>query len=612
MFKANQLLNLNTVKNKRDVFDNIAKLVCDMHEQVKADDIVGKLLVREAQSSTAFENGIAIPHALVENLPSPLLVIAKFNPITWPAMDGKETDFAICILVNEQSSQEHLKILSTLAGKLIDENFVNTLKTSDGNQLELILEELTTNKTTKQTQKDKDEVGKQSYVAITACPTGIAHTFMAAENLQKVAASLGYTIAVETHGQNGPENVLTVEQIKAAKAVIVAADVQVDLSRFNDKHLLKTNVQSGVHADEQLFKLANEAPIYKASTKIEDSNNEFSVYKSLMNGVTHMLPFVVAGGILTALRFLFGTEADIAAGVSPLIENIALGTFFGDIGGLLFSMMLPALAAYIAFSIGARQALMPGFLAGLMASSNGSGFLGAILGGFLAGYIAHLFVKKIPLLPRSLHGSASILFIPVLSAVVIGAIMAVLTLPVSALNNGLIDGLTALEDFSPLLLGAVIGAMMASDMGGPINKAAYVTGTLLLVEGNQTFMAAVMAGGMVPPLSIALANVINRNLFTDDEKEAAKTNWVMGLAFITEGAIPFAAKNPLRVIPALIAGSSVAGALTMIFNITLPAPHGGIFVFPLVNSPFLYIVAIGVGTVVGALVLNILLIKQNK
>ncbi len=329
--------------------------------------------------------------------------------------------------------------------------------------------------------------------------------------------------------------------------------------------------------------------MFETSGEVSEEEEGFSVYKSLMSGVTHMLPFVVAGGILIALRFVFGTEADMEAGVMPIIKAIPLGTFFGNIGNILFAMMLPVLGAYIAKSIGGRQGLMPGFLAGMLASSDGSGFLGAILGGFLAGYIAHKLVRGSFKLPRSLQGSATILFIPVICAIIIGAIMTVLAVPVGALNTSLTNGLQALEDFSPILLGAVIGAMMAADMGGPINKAAYVTGTLLLASGNQTFMAAVMAGGMTPPLIIAAANQINRNLFTGDEKEAAKTNWILGMAFITEGAIPFAAKNPLKVIPALVVGSAVSGALTMVFRVALPAPHGGIFVFPLVNNPLLYV-----------------------
>lgn len=610
MFNKSQLLIMEQVNSKIDVFSQIADFVASNQSAVNKEDIIGKLLVREGQTSTGFENGIAIPHAVVEGLSEPMVVIARFNPIMWPSMDGNATDLAICILVNSESSNQHLKILANLAGKLIDDKFRNTLKTASGEQLESIFDQIEVEINSEpQTTVNSEQ---PLIVAITACPTGIAHTFMAAENLVKVGTELGYQVVVETHGQNGPESVLTKKQIEQAEAVIIAADVKVDLSRFNGKKLLKTNVANGVHADQQLFTQALDSAQYTTTDVAHEESDEFSFYRSLMSGVTHMLPFVVAGGILIALRFVFGTEGDIAAGVMPLIENLTLGTFFGDIGGILFGLMLPVLAAYIAYSIGDRQGLMPGFLAGMLASTNGSGFLGAILGGFLAGYVAHILVKNSFKLPRSLQGSATILFIPVLAAIAIGGLMQLLAMPVGALNTWLTTSLQALQNFSPLLLGAIIGAMMAADMGGPINKAAYVTGTLLLAEGNQTFMAAVMAGGMTPPLIIALANQLNRKLFTSEEKEAAKTNWILGLAFITEGAIPFAAKNPLKVIPALVVGSAVSSALTMVFKITLPAPHGGLFVFPLVNSPLLYIAAIAIGTVVGAIALMALLTKKGK
>ncbi|WOO86461.1 fructose-specific PTS transporter subunit EIIC [Mollicutes bacterium LVI A0039] len=607
MFKKNQLIILEQIQSKIEVFNEIASYVKATNPDVSVEDIVGKLLVREGQVSTGFEKGIAIPHAQITGLTEPMIIVARFNPIQWPSMDGGTTDLAICILVNEDSPAEHLKILSTIAGKLVDDSFSNSLKSANGEELEALL-----NIEVEEAKDAPQSSGKRPlFVAITACPTGIAHTFMAAESLIKAGDKLGYDVLVETHGQNGPETVLTKEQIARAEAVIIAADVKVELGRFNGKKLLKTNVAAGVHADAELFEQALKSAEHTATAVVEE-DEEFSVYKSLMSGVTHMLPFVVAGGILIALRFMFGTEGDIAAGVMPLVENLALGTFFGEIGGILFGMMLPVLGAYIAYSIGGRQGLMPGFLAGMLASSNGSGFLGAILGGFLAGYLAHTLVKQSFKLPKSLQGSATILFIPLIGAILVGAIMLILAVPVGALNTALTNGLQALENFSPLLLGAVIGAMMAIDMGGPINKAAYVTGTLLLADGNQTFMAAVMAGGMTPPLIIALANQIKHSIFTVEEREAAKTNWILGLAFITEGAIPFAAKNPLKVIPALIAGSAVSGALTMLFKITLPAPHGGLFVFPLVNSPLMYLVAIAVGTVVGAIVLVALLSKKGE
>lgn len=610
MFKESQLLKLDNINSKMEVFEYIANFVASIDSKVSTDDIIGKLLVREGQSTTGFENGIAIPHAVVAGLSEPMIILARFHPISWPSMDGNPTDLAICILVNDSSSDTHLKVLGNIAGKLIDSDFRSTLKTADSSQIYNLFKQVESEIT--ETKEVTVEADKPLFVAITACPTGIAHTFMARDNLIKVGEKLGYQVLVETHGQNGPESRLTKEQIAEAEAVIIAADVKVDLSRFGGKKLLKTNVARGVHADNQIFDDARNSVEYQSNSEVTIDKDEFSFYKSIMSGVTHMLPFVVAGGILIALRFVFGTEDDIAAGVMPLIQILPLGTFFGNIGGILFGMMLPVLGAYIAFSVGGRQGLMPGFLAGMLASSDGSGFLGAILGGFLAGFIANVLVKKSLKLPKSLQGSTTILFIPVFAAIIISAIMQTLAIPVGALNSGLTNGLQSLENFSPILLGAIVGAMMAADMGGPINKAAYVTGTLLLAEGNQTFVAAVMAGGMTPPLVIALANVLSKNLFTAEEKEAAKTNWILGLAFITEGAIPFAAKNPLKVIPALIVGSAVAGALTMTFKISLPAPHGGLFVFPLVNSPLLYLIAIAVGTVVGAFTLIALLTRKEK
>lgn len=324
-----------------------------------------------------------------------------------------------------------------------------------------------------------------------------------------------------------------------------------------------------------------------------------------MTGIAHMLPFTIAGGIFVALSFFFGTQANLEAGLVPVIEALQLGQFFGDIGGLLFSMMLPFLAGYIAFSIGNRAAIMPGVLAGILATSNGSGFLGAILGGFIAGYAARFLFNKMKSIPKSIQGSYQILFMPILLATFIGVFMLIFGVPIAFINISMQNILVALQDFSPILLGAVIGAMMAADMGGPINKAAYVTGTLLLAEGNQAFMAAVMAGGMVPPLALAISTLFHKKLYTNEELEMGKTNWVLGFSFITEGAIPFAAADPKRVIPALMIGSAVAGVLTMALGILLPAPHGGIFVLPLVNDPIVYVLCILAGSVVGAVFLSI-------
>ncbi len=609
MITKELVFELKGLNNKEEVFAKLADEYSKLGLINDREALITDLKNREAQSTTGFENGIAIPHTQAD-VSAPLISVSRIEPLDWPALDGGKTDLIINIIVPMSAGSEHLRILSKLSAKLMDEEFVKQLKTAQAEQVVALINGIDNE------QKENIAVDdtKELYLAVTGCPTGIAHTYMAAENIEKVGTALGYQMKVETRGQSGVDNELTTEEIKQAKGIIVAADVKVPVERFAGKKVIQVPVKRGLKDVETLFAEVDNAPIFVASKdeQATDDNEEFSAYKSLMNGVTHMLPFVVVGGILTALRFLFGTPDDIAAGVEPLIHIESLGIFFGNIGGILFSMMLPILAAYIAMSIGNRPGLMLGFLAGLMASTNGSGFLGAILGGFIAGFIARELTKYSKKLPKSLQGSAAILFAPLCGAIILGLFMTIFAVPVAMLNNGLINGLQALEDFNPILLGAVVGAMMAVDMGGPVNKAAYVTGTLLLAEGNQTFMAAVMAGGMVPPLAIAIATTINKSLFTEEEREAGKTNYVMGLSFVTEGAIPFAAKNPKKVIPALMLGSAVGGAMTMLFGITLPAPHGGIFVMPLVNSPLLYLIAIIVGSIIGALALSYNLKRGTK
>lgn len=589
------------LKSKEEIFSFIASEI-KKENNILEKEIVNGFLNREDQSSTGFENGFAIPHTKVKGLKESNLFIIRDLSLDWPSMDGNKTEVAIAILVGEESGDEHLKILSTLARKLMNEDFQELIK--KGNEKEII-KELSIEEENKEISKAKELI-----IGVTACTTGIAHTYMAAESLEKKAQELGYEVKIETRGQSGVSNELTKEDIKRAKGVIIAVDVDVPLSRFNGKKLIEVKVKDGIHKAEELINKVDEADLYVSNKKDEEKNEEVSLYKALMNGVTYMLPFVVVGGIFTALRFLFGTEGDIAAGVQPIIENLAIGNFFGNIGGILFSMMLPVLAGYIAYAIGNRAALMPGFLAGLMASNQGSGFLGALVGGFLAGYIAKYLFSLLKKVPKSLQGSYQILFLPILGALLIGIFMMIFGIPIKFINETLTNTLVAIEGFSPLLLGFIIGAMMASDMGGPINKAAYVTGTLLLAEGNQTFMAAVMAGGMVPPLAIALSTVIYKNKYSDDEKEAGKTNWIMGLSFVTEGAIPFAAANPKRVIPALMIASGIASSLSMLFKVSLPAPHGGIFVFPLITHVWLYVLSIVIGTIVGAILLGIF--KEEK
>ncbi len=606
LFKEELIFEFEKISSKEELFIKLAEEYEKLGLIVDKEELINELVNREKVSSTGFENGIAIPHAQI-NCKKPFISISKINQIAWPSIDGKMTELVVTIVVPKGADSEHLNILSSISRKLIDKNFVNHLKHETKEEVvDLILSEtkvLSTNQP------------KLKFLAVTGCPTGIAHTYMAAENLENTAKKLGYSIKVETQGQSGTENGLTVDEIKNCDGIIIAADVKVEINRFAGKKVIQVPVTRALKNAEQLFNEVQNAQEFRGSetnesdVKIDIGTNDFSIYKSLMNGVTHMLPFVVAGGILIALRFLFGTPDDITAGVEPLIHIEKLGTFFGEIGGLLFGMMLPILGAYIAISIGNRPGLMLGFLSGMLANSNGSGFLGAILGGFCAGFLAKFLTQKARVLPKSLQGSATVLFTPLLGAIIMGIIMTLFGYPVSWLNELLINSLQQLENFNPILLGVIIGIMMASDMGGPINKAAYVTGTLLLAEGNQTFMAAVMAGGMTPPLVIALATTLNKDLYLQNELNAGRTNYIMGLSFITEGAIPFAAKNPKKFMPPMIIGAAIASALTMVFKITLPAPHGGIFVFPLVNNPFMYLFSILIGSLVGAVILNIILKK---
>ena len=461
-------------------------------------------------------------------------------------------------------------------------------------------------------------------IAVTGCPTGIAHTFMAAEKIERTAKEAGYEIKVETRGQAGVENELNQEDMNEAIGVIIAADVDVDIERFAGLRVLKVPVKDGIKRPLELLEqiASGDVPLMQGNSskssdgiRTKDTKGQF-IYKSLMSGVSAMLPFTIVGGLFIALRFVFGTEADIAAGVTPIIENLQLGNFFMELGGILFGLMIPVLAAYIAFSIGKKQALLFGFIAGMVAVATGSGFIGAIIGGFAAGFISLGLLKLVTKMPESLQGASTILFMPFLGSIAIGVFMYLVGGPMSFINTGFSDFLIVVQGFNPVVFGAIIGVMMASDLGGPINKAAYVTATLLLAENgasieNQQFMAAVMAGGMVPPIAIAISALISKNKYTKEERELAPSNFILGLSFISEGAIPYAAGDPLRVIPSLMIGSAVASALTMYFGITLPAPHGGIFVFPLVNEPLMYLLAIAIGSIVGAVALT-LLKKENK
>ncbi|MGL4796510.1 MAG: PTS fructose transporter subunit IIC, partial [Paraclostridium sp.] len=449
-------------------------------------------------------------------------------------------------------------------------------------------------------------------LAVTACPTGIAHTFMAAESLNKMADKMDVSIKVETNGSSGAKNILTKEEIENANCIIVAADKKVDMARFNGKKVIITKVANGIHKAEELINKAvdGDAPVYNhvgGGNDTEEASDETTfrkVYKHLMNGVSNMLPFVVSGGILIALAFLLD---DYAINPANFGSNTPIAAFLKSIGDVAFGFMLPVLAGYIAYSIADRPALVVGFVGGMLANTGGSGFLGALLAGFIAGYLVLGLKKLFSFLPESLDGIKPVLLFPLFGTLFMGIIMTFIVIPpVAALNELVINFLNSLGTSSKLLLGIVLGGMMAVDMGGPINKAAYVFGVASLDAGQYEIMAAVMAGGMVPPLAIALATTFFKNRFTKEQRDSGKVNYVMGLSFITEGAIPFAAADPLKVIPACVAGSAIAGALSMMFNVTLRAPHGGIFVVPVVGNPIAYLGAIIAGSLVGMVLLAIL------
>lgn len=603
---------------------------------------VERLLAREAQSTTGIGDEIAIPHAQHESISEAAIVFGRSQEgIDWNSFDGQPVKLIFMIAAPEGGGETHLKALAQLSKVLMNENAKAAFLSAETPEEILAIihkyeekpaEELHEQDETAEKETATPEESDRYIVAVTACPTGIAHTYMAEERLKKAAANVGIEIKVETNGQSGIENRLTAEDIDRADAVIVAADKQVAMARFNGKPLINVPVADGVNKADELIErvLSGELAIYRA-THSEEAAQESSedetlgrrAYKHLMNGVSHMLPFVVAGGILIAISFFWGlTSADPSASdYSPIAQ--ALNT----IGGLSFAMMLPVLAGFIGQSIADRIGLVIGFMGGVFANpanfaafgqagifenSVSSGFLGALIAGFLSGAIVKLLEKAFAWLPKSLNGIKSIFLYPVLGVLIMGALMLfVINGPMGAVMNGLVGLLNSIPSSMSIVLGFVVAAMMSIDMGGPINKAAYVTGTALVTAGagaGSNVMAAVMVGGMVPPLAIGLAATIQKNLWTEEERSSAYVNYVMGAAFITEGAIPFAAKDPLHVIPPLALGSGVAGALSMFFGCVSYVPHGGIFAIIAngVTNPLMYLLSWAIGGIVGAILLNIM------
>ena len=615
------------VKDKQDAIAHLADLMEKGGNLKDKAQYLKDVRAREAGGTTGLGDGIATPHAKSKGVKAPGLAAMTIpEGIDFESMDGNPARLFFAIAAPDTGADDHLAILSKLATMIMDPDFKEALIAAKTKKEFLqLIDDKEDGKFQAPASASSGPVSTADHIqilAVTACPTGIAHTFMAAESLEQHAKKRGISIKVETNGSGGAKNVLTAEEIAKADGIIVAADKNVAMARFDGKPVVITKVADGINKADELIDraLSGSAPIYHA--KAGDSAGEAGggggqneslgrqIYKHLMNGVSHMLPFVVGGGILIAVAFLIdGMMVDLNS--LPPEERGNFGSinpiakFFKDVGGASFGFMLPVLSGFIAMSIADRPGLAAGFVGGALSGSNGSGFLGALLAGFLAGFIVNWLKSFLSFLPQALEGTKPILLYPLLGILTIGFVCQIIIgPPVAGVNEWLIDTLKNMDPSAKLMIGALVGGMMAIDMGGPINKAAYVTGTGLLAGGEYGVMAAVMAGGMVPPLAIALCTLFFKSKFTKQEQSTAPTNIVMGLSFITEGAIPFAAGDPLHVIPACAIGSAIAGALTMMFECTLMAPHGGIFVVPTIGNAGMYIVSILVGAVIGAVILG--------
>ena len=603
------ILDLQSVEKEAILDELIDKLYLanrlNDKERFKKD-----IFKRESEGTTGIGDGIAIPHAKTKAVNTPSIAFGRtIDGVDFDSLDGEQTKLFFMIAASEGADDDHLETLSKLATFLMDKNFSKNLLAA--NSKEEIIEIIDRKENEEESKVAKKEtikdVKKDKILAVTACPTGIAHTYMAADALKQKAEVMGIDIEVETNGSTGVKNELTPEDIREAKAIIISADTNVYMDRFDGKRVIQTPVAEAIKNPEQLIKRAldGEGEIYKSKGGSSSASKKGgkSIYNNLMNGVSNMLPFVVGGGILIALSFLFDFSN---AGGGDYGSGNSIAEFFNTLGGTAFSFMLPILAGYIAVSIGDRPALAPGFIGGALAANGNAGFLGALVAGFLAGYVVVGLRKVFDKLPDSLEGIKPVLLFPLFGILIVGFIMNFIVVPpLELLNTGMNSFLNTLGGSNKVILGLILGGMMAVDMGGPVNKAAYVFGVASVAEGNGHIMAAVMAGGMVPPLGIALATTFFKDKFTLAERDAGKTNYIMGLSFITEGAIPFAAADPKTVIPSVIIGSAVAGGLSELFGASSPAPHGGIFVFPVVSNWLLYLVAILIGSIVTAVLLKI-------
>lgn len=604
-------------KNKADVIDELIGIL-DKAGKLNDREIFKKeILKREAQSSTGLEEGIAIPHAKTAavKVPSIAIGISK-EGLDYESLDGEVSRLFFMIAAAEGADDTHIELLSKLSTILLEDEVREVLLHAKSKEevIQMLEDEMAKEEEEESFLKPEISQDFPEVLAVTACPTGIAHTYMAADSLRKKAEEMGVNIKVETNGSTGVKYELTAEEIKAAKGIIVAADKNVEMERFAGKHVEIVPVKEGIKNPQKLIQnaLQQKAPIYQSTAKTASlgsaKKERTGFYKHLMSGVSNMLPFVVGGGILIAICFMFGIKAFDPN--DPSYHPFA--KLVNDIGGgNAFFLMIPVLAGFIGMSIADRPGFAPAMVGGLIAMNNGGGFLGGLIGGFLGGY-SIVFLKKVfAKLPESLEGIKPVLLYPLFGMFITGSIMyQVIVGPIATINNGLTGFLNNLGTGNLVLLGIVLAVMMSTDMGGPINKAAFTFGIATIAAGNYAPHAAVMAGGMVPPLGIALATTLFQNKFTEDERTAGKTCYILGLSFITEGAIPFAASDPIRVIPSCMVGAGIAGALTMLFGVQLPAPHGGIFVIPVVTHSVQYLLAIGIGSLVTAVLLGIL--KKSK
>ena len=635
---AAESINLNgTPAGKTEALNQCIDLMAKSGKIADVEKYRKGVFAREEEGTTGIGMGIAIPHCKSDAVTKAgLAAMVVKDGVDFESLDGTPAKIIFLIAAPNTEDNVHLQVLSKLSVMLMDEQFTNSLINAGSvDEFLNIIDSAEKAKDEKEAAKEAKakepvEVKKDDVfiVAVTACPTGIAHTYMAAEAIEKKAKELGYQVKVETRGSAGAKNVLTDDEIAKATGVIVACDTNVPTDRFDGKKVIECQVSDGINKTEELVKriAAGDAPVFKASGKKEASHSSIGgkesighqIYKHLMNGVSHMLPFVVGGGILIAIAFLIdgfsvdlnSLPADQRANFGTITQGAAL---FKGIGGTAFGFMLPILAGFIAMSIADRPGLAVGFVGGSIAANGTSGFLGALVAGFVAGYIVLLLKKVFSKLPESLDGMKPVLLYPLLGIFLVGVIMQfVVEPPIGALNTAINNGLNGLNGASAVVLGVLLGGMMAIDMGGPVNKAAYVFGTASIAAGNYNIMAAVMIGGMVPPLAIALATIFFKNKFTADERKAGPTNFIMGLSFITEGAIPFAASDPLHVLPACVVGSAVAGGLSMAFGCTLMAPHGGIFVVPTIGNPLMYLVALVIGSFIACGLLGLLKKKVSE